>query len=233
MHASADAGPVDVVVDGETVVSGVEFSELSNGIAAPSVSSDYYEVPVSVGTTIEVQDSGGNAVISTTASQAGLQEDAQYTVVVAGAIAAQEQGADTPQPIVLRDRFQRELGDNEVGIRLVHGSGFAGAVDIYLNAPGTELQQEELLAQDFQFTSDFPGGFPGQFASQAVSEQGSVLVVTPHESTLRVLELPVGGDQEGGLSVSGGQYITGVAIDDPSSEPRVGALVQVDQPQEQ
>lgn len=222
MHASADAGAVDVLVDGETVASGFAFS---GEVANPAIS-QYLEVPVNAEAEIEVQDANGNTVFTTTAGAANLQEGAQYTVIVAGALAA---GDNTPQPIILRDRFEANLGSDQVGIRLVHGSAGAGAVDIYLTPPGTDLQNASPLVSNFQFTDDFPGGFAGQFAPQAVSQEGSVLSVTPAgEKQPVVLQLQVGGSE--GLPVQPGQYITGVAIDQPASDPPFSALVQVDVP---
>ncbi|MFP4227584.1 MAG: DUF4397 domain-containing protein [Salinivenus sp.] len=222
MHASADAGAVDVLVDGEVVASDVTFS---GETASPTIS-EYLNVPVTAESEIEVQDADGNEVFTTTAGAANLEEDAQYTVIVAGALAA---GDDTPQPIVLRDRFETDLGDDEVGIRLVHGSAGAGAVDIYLTPPGEDLQNADPLISDFQFTDSFPDGFAGQFAPQEVSQDGSELSVTPAgEKEPVVLQLQVGGDE--GLPVQAGQYITGIAIDQPENDPQVDALVQVDAP---
>lgn len=222
MHASPDIGAVNILVDGEEVATGVSFSrELTN----PSVS-EYYDVPVGSDADIEIQDSGGNTILTTNVDQADLDEDTRYTLVVAGAMSAPQ--AETPQEIILRDQYRDNLGDNDIGLRLVHGSGLAGAVDIYLNEPGTELTAQELIAENFQFTQDFPGGFAGQFASQPLSEDGSVLVVTPTGSTDRVLELPVGTSE--GLQVQAGMHVTGVAIDDPESDPPVGALVHIDTP---
>lgn len=221
MHASADAGAVDVLVNGQEVVSGVSFS----GETANPTVSEYLEVPVNAGAEIEVQDAGGNTVFSTTAGAANLQENGQYTVIVAGAVAA---GDNSPQPIVLRDRFETSLGNNQVGIRLVHGSADAGTVDIYLTPPGTNLENVDPLVSGFDFTEDFPGGFAGQFAPQAVSQEGSELSVTPAGSTQPVLQLLVGGSD--GLQVQPGQFITGVAIDNPQNDPPFGALVQVDMP---
>lgn len=222
MHASADAGAVDVLVDGEVVASGVSFS---GETAAPTIS-EYLDVPVTAESEIEVQDADGNTVFSNTVGDVGLQADAQYTVIVAGAVASD---GDTPKPVVLRDRFETDLGDDEVGIRLVHGSAGAGAVDIYLTPPGADLQDEEPLISEFEFTNSFPDGFAGQFAPQAVSQDGSELSVTPAGAKEPVvLQLQVGGDE--GLPVEPGQYITGVAIDQPQNDPPFGALVQVDAP---
>lgn len=221
MHASADAGPVTILADGEGVASNVTYS----GTTTQPTVSEYFEVPVRSDASIQVQDADGNAVISTTAGEAGFQEDAQYTVVVAGAASAPLQ---TPQPIVLRDRFETTLGAQQVGIRIIHASGFAGAVDVYLTPPGTNLENVDPLIPGFQFTQDFPGGFTGQFAPQDVTQEGSELSVTQAGSKQPVLQLRVGGDE--GLPVSPGQFITGVAVDAPQSDPPVGALIHVDVP---
>ena len=221
MHASPDAGAVSVLVDGEEVLSGVSFSGTTT---SPTVS-EYLDVPVSADAEIAVQDASGNTVLSTTAGSANLQEDNQYTVIVAGAAAAQ----NSPQAIVLRDQFRDDLGDSQIGLRLVHGAATPGAVDIYLNQPGTDLAQEELVTQNFQFGNDFPGGFRGQFAAQGLSGEGSELVVTPTGSTQAVLTLEIGTGPES-LQIRPGQHETGVAIDAPGSQAPAGALIQIDRP---
>jgi hypothetical protein len=225
MHASPDIGAVTIVADGEELQSGVSYSSTTT---SPAVT-DYFDVPVATDAEIAVQ-SGGSTILSTTAGDANLQEGNQYTVIVAGAQAAtQATGTAAPQPIVLRDQF-RDLGDGEVGIRIVHGSAFAGPVDVYLTSPGTSLGDANPLTSSFTFTDAFPTGFKGQFAPQPVSASGSVFTVTPPGDTTAVLQLPVGTGGTGSLPVSTGQYITGVAVDNPStSPPSAGALVHVDQ----
>lgn len=222
MHASPGAGQVSVVVDGNRVLEGVPFSAETQ---SPTVSG-YTNVPVGSDASIEVQDASGNTVVSTSAGSANLEENTQYTIIVAGAANAD----NAPEAIVLRDQLRENLGENEVALRLVHGAAMAGAVDIYRNQPGTELTQEEIIAQNFQFGADIPGGFAGQFLAQPLSEEGSVFVVTPTGETTRVLELPVGTGSEGSLEVQAGMYITAVAIDDPGSDAPAGALVQIDVP---
>ena len=223
MHASPGAGDVSVVVGGETILSEVSFS---GDIVNPTVS-DYEEISVGTDTEIEVQDASGATVLSTTAGAANLEEDNQYTIIVAGTPSAES----APRAIALRDQFRDDLGDSQIGLHLVHGAAMPGAVDIYLNAPGTDLTQEELITEDFQFGEDFPGEFAGQFAPQALSENGSVLVVTPTGQTTPVLELPVGTGSEGSLEVQPGMHLTGVAIDAPGSDNQpAGALIHIDAP---
>jgi hypothetical protein len=224
MHASPGAGEVSVVVGDETVLSGVPFSST---IASPTVS-DYQEVPVGSNTSIQVQNASGSTILSTTAGNANLEEDTQYTIIVAGTPSVE----NSPQAIVLRDQFRDDLGSNQIGLRLVHGgaSPALSPVDIYLNQPGTDLAEQELVTSDFEFGDDFPGGFPGQFAGQALSEDGSVLVVTPAGTTTPVLELPVGTGSGSSLPVQPGMHVTGVAIDAPGTDAPAGALVHIDTP---
>jgi hypothetical protein len=222
MHASPDAGAVSVLVDGEEVRSDVSFS---GTITSPAVT-EYLDVPVSADAEIAVQDASGNTVLSTTAGSANLQEDNQYTVIVAGATTAD----NSPQAIVLRDQFRDDLGESQIGLRLVHGAAtLETPVDIYLNQPGTDLAQDELVTQNFQFGNDFPGGFRGQFAARGLSSEGSELVVTPTGSTQAVLTLEIGTGPES-LQIRPGQHVTGVAIDAPGSQAPAGALIQVDSP---
>jgi hypothetical protein len=220
MHASAGVGgPVDILVGGEEVASDVSFSSETT---SPTVS-DYFSINVGSSTEIEVQDDGGNSLLSTDAASENLEEGNKYTVIVAGAATS----SNSPKAIVLQDQF-RELASDEVGIRLVHGSAEAGPVDIYLTAPGATLSNETPLAEDFMFTND-TGQFPGQFAPQQVTSSGSELSVTPAGNPGTVaLQLDVGTGDPGSLPVTSGQHITGVAIDAPDGG--VGALVLVETP---
>ncbi len=221
MHASAGAGPVDILVGGEEVASDVAFSsEITN----PTVS-EYVDVSVGSDTDIEVQDTDGNSVVSTNAADANLEEGNKYTIIVAGAASA----SNAPQAIVLRDQF-RDLESGKIGLRLVHGSANAGAVDVYLTPPGESLSDQYLLTEDFMFTSDFPGGFRGQFNPRSLSDSGRELRVTPANSTTEALQLDIGTGDSGSLDVSPGQHITGVAIDNPNTQSGVGALVLVENP---
>jgi hypothetical protein len=230
MHASPGAGPVNVAVDGEVVAENVSYSSETTN---PTVS-NYLEVPTASGTTIEVQNAGGEALLSANVpDDVALQEDRQYTVIVAGVGSSPVPNVDTPQLIVLQDRFdETNLDDNQIGLRIVHGSALAGEVDVYQTNPGTSLSDATPLVEDFAFTEDFPGTFAGQFTPQTLSGNGSVISVLPAGSTDPAdgLQLPVGTGSQGSLSVSAGQFITGVAVDAPGSNPPVGALIQIDTP---
>jgi len=219
MHASPGTGSVNVNVDGEQEAT-IPFS---NRTTSPSVS-DYVEVPVGAQTEISIENAEGT-LLSTTAGSQNLEADAKYTFIVAGAASSQQER----DLITLSDEFP-DLESDQVGIRLVHGSGFAGSVDVYLMPPGAPFAAVDPLVSSFGF-GNASGRFPGQFLPQPVSDQGSVLKVTPAGDTSNVaLRLEVGTGNQGALPTQAGQYITGVAADDLSgTTPSVGALVHVDE----
>ena len=151
VHASPNAGPVDVLVDGEEVASGFAFQgSATNPI--PNVSS-YVEVPIDVDATIEVQTANGDNVFTVNADQVNLEEGVRYTVLAAGAVGV----GGGPEPILLEDRFQ-DLSSNQIGLRLVHGSkgvqSQVGPVDVYLTPPNTDLSQVDPLIAGFEFGDD-------------------------------------------------------------------------------
>lgn len=205
VHASPDAGPVDVQVDGEDAATGFayEFDAQTLDVNA----SGYLDVPVDVDADIVVLDASGNQVLSVNADQADLEADTRYTVIVAGAASQQ----NSPQAILLEDDF-RDLGNDEIGLRLVHGSALAGNVDIYLGG--------NPLVQDFQFGQDTGVGFAGQFVAQALSGETQTVEVYPAgadpNTTDPALALAIGGNQ--GLPVQAGTYITGIAADVPDGQ---------------
>jgi len=212
VHASPDAGPVDVQVDGEDAATGFSYEFDAED---PTVinASGYLSVPVDVDADITVLGADGDQA-SINADQVGLEADTRYTVIVAGA-ASQD---NSPQAILLEDDF-RDLGSEEIGLRLVHGSALAGNVDIYLGG--------NPLVQDFQFGQDTGVGFAGQFVAQGLSGETQLVEVYPAgadpSTTEPALALPIGGNQ--GLPVQAGTYITGIAADVPdgSGSLEVGA----------
>lgn len=224
MHASADAGAVDVFVDDQEIQTGVEFGVTlpdpttgQNVSTSPTVSG-YFDVPVGVDAAIEVRDpSSGDAILTVNADQADLEADERYTVIVAGTVSPPS-GTSSPQTILLEDAFEAS-GSNQLFLRLVHGSALAGQVDVVLD--GTPV------VQNFTFGSA-SGSFPGQFIAIEVTGQTQTVEIQASSDGTTLLELPVGGDQ--GVPVEAGQFLTGVAIDVPGSNPPAGALIHVDPP---
>lgn len=224
VHASPNAGPVDVLVDGEEVASGFAFQgSATNPI--PNVSS-YVEVPIDVDATIEVQTANGDNVFTVNADQVNLEEGVRYTVLAAGAVGV----GGGPEPILLEDRFQ-DLSSNQIGLRLVHGSkgvqSQVGPVDVYLTPPNTDLSQVDPLIAGFEFGDDSSPNpsRPGLFIPRELSGEPQVVSITAAGSSEVLLPVQIGGD--GGLQVQSGQFITGIAADIPDGQGGVqaGALV--------
>jgi hypothetical protein len=123
VHASPDAGAVDVLVDGRAILTNVQYKQtldytpVSSGghvvaVRATGTSTDAFSVPVALG------------------------DGASYTVVARGRAAATGGnfglGAD-----VLADDASPATG--RAGLRVVHAAPGAVAVDLYLTAPGASL----------------------------------------------------------------------------------------------
>ena len=119
VHASPDAPSVDVLVDDVQVLSAVPYLG----------SSSYLEVPAG-SPNIKVNAAGS----STTVIDADLLVTAgtDYTVIAGGLVS-------DIAPIVLEDdRTAPPAGNAKV--RAVHGAPSAPAVDIYVTAPGADLE---------------------------------------------------------------------------------------------
>lgn len=118
VHASADAPNVDVRVDDVIVLSDVAFT----------VASGYLEVE-SGERNVKVQPTG--TTVNAINADVDLENGAYYTVIAAGAVA-------TIAPIVLEDDLSAPAAGN-VKVRLVHAAPAAGNVDIYVTAPGADI----------------------------------------------------------------------------------------------
>jgi len=231
VHASPDAGPVDIFLNDEEVAGDVAFQGTQQN-PVPLVS-DYFDIPVGVEAVIDVRDQDGNVVagpLNVDDQSVNLVEDAQYTVIVAGAV-----GAGGPEAVLLRDRFQG-AADDGIGLRLVHGSARAdaafGPVDIYVEPPETDLSTVDPLLASFEFTDNSGTallGTDGAFAPQALSGETQIVSITAAGSSQAALEVPIGGSQ--GFPLEAGQYVTGIAADVTWGELGVGALVIAEDPQ--
>lgn len=229
VHASPNAGPVNVLVDGEEVASDFAFQGSATN-PFPNVS-PYVAVPIDVDAEIEVQTASGNTVFTVNADQVSLEENVRYTVLAAGAVGV----GGGPEPILLEDRFQ-DLSSGQIGLRLVHGSkgvqSQVGPVDIYLTPPNTDLSQVNPLISGFEFGDDSSPNpsRPGLFLPRELSGEAQVVSVTPAGGSQAALQVQIGGD--GGLQVQPGQFITGIAADIPDGDGgvRPGALVIAESP---
>jgi hypothetical protein len=224
VHSAPDAGAVDVFLNSEEVAGDFSYSP------SPVNVSGYFDIPVGTDAVVEVRPAGSDEAVQTiNVDQANLLADARYTVIVAGATAAQ---TEAPEAILLRDQFPN-LDGGGIGLRLVHGSAlaadaFPNGVDVYIAESGQDtLSTANRLVPDFEFTQDSGArllGTSGAFAPRQLTTdvRQSVYVTAAGDSTQPALEVPIG---PGGLEISEGQYVTGIAADlpDGSGGLEVGA----------
>lgn len=116
IHASPDAPAVDVYLDGELALEGVEFGQFSGWIAVPA---GEHQVQVTA-----AGDDAANAVIDATVE---LAADAAYHVAATGHLAD-----ITPQIYQVNLSDLDAMGDPMARIRVIHTSPDAPAVDIAL-----------------------------------------------------------------------------------------------------
>ena len=134
IHASADAPPVNVRVGKNN-----EITDLDYG-----TSSGY--VPVRVGNrklAVEAIIPGGNADVITV-DRFNFKRDERYNVLAINDTAAID--------ALVVEESAGEPGAGEVAIAVVHAASVAGAVDVYVTAPGTNVND---VAPNFGF--DFTG----------------------------------------------------------------------------
>ena len=218
-HASADAGAIAVVANGEDVVSDVSYS---SQLASPTVT-EYQDVPTEG--TIEVRDESGSALA--TADASALEVDSKYTVVVGrGVQAGNDAGRDTPQALVLRDDLPEPASD-EASFRVVHTSAnlSAGASprDVFLVPPEDSTQEENRIGSGVAFGETWPASPAGTYEVRSIPDEGRVLTVPTPEGPL---ELPFGTE---GQSVPLGRSATYVIIDKaPDEQFPFAAAVHVD-----
>ena len=209
LHASPGAGDLTIVADGNEVASGLSFRR---EFANPSIT-DYRDVPADGA--IEVQGDDGTVLASVDAGP--IDADQQYTVVVTGDAA---DGRSAPQAVVLSDDLP-DLGDDEVGLRFVHASAEAPAIDLFQVPAGGTTGDDNRIASGMTFTETVPAS--GDFSVRSVPESGFVWTVPTSAGDIR---FPVGTE---GQSLPTGRYATALVIDTEAGAGfPVAGLVQVD-----
>jgi len=118
VHAATDAPNVDVVVDGATVLSNVPFG----------AASDY--LPVDAGNRqLQVRPAGSSTAVID--ANQDLEDGSDYTVIASGLVA-------NISALALRDDNAVPAA-GQIRLRVVHGAPSAPAVDVYVTAPGADL----------------------------------------------------------------------------------------------
>jgi uncharacterized protein DUF4397 len=177
VHASPDAPNVDVLVDDAEVLSDVPYLTVS----------DYLDVPAG-DQTLKVNAVGtATTVIDADVS---LVDGTDYTVIASGLVEALE-------PIVLQDDNSAPTAGN-ARVRAIHGAPGAPAVDIYVTAPGADLETTIPLLANVEF---------GDVADYIEAPAGDYQVrVTPAGTKTVVID-------SGTLTLSSGQVRTTIAVD--------------------
>ena len=189
VHDSPDAPNVDVVVNGDTVATNVPYKAASPYLPVRSGATEIKVRPT--GTTTDVIDAKITAA-----------EKTDYTVLATNLVASIE-------PLVLTDD-NTPPASGKVKVRLVHGAPSAPPVDIYVTAPGADINAATPTLTNVPFKA----------ASAYLSvDAGSYQVrVTPTGTKIVVID-------SGTLALTAGQIRTAVAVDNTGGGAPFSAIV--------
>lgn len=123
LHASPDAPAVNILVNGDAVIEGLDYR---SGSGFLNVNPGSYDLAV------EAIIPGGNAVVIDV-SDVALASNTDYTVIAIGTVA----GASL-EPLVISNMRSRVPG-GQLRAQVVHAAPNAPAVDVYVTAPGVGL----------------------------------------------------------------------------------------------
>lgn len=192
VHASPDAPDVDVLLDDTVVLSDVPYLAASDYLEAPA---GEHNVKVNAaGTTTTVID-----------EDVTLDDGADYTVIASDLVAALT-------PIVLEDDNSTPAAGN-ARVRAIHGAPSAPTVDVYVTAPGADLEGETPVLTGVEF---------GDVADYLEVPAGDYQVrVTPAGTKIVAID-------SGTLTLVSGQVRTAIAVDAPGGGAPFDLLVLAD-----
>ncbi len=192
VHASPDAPNVDVLVDGATALTDVPFRAASGYLEVNGGERRAQVNPT--GTTTSVID----AVLT-------LMKTRAYTVLAVDRVAAI--GA-----LVLEDD-RSAPGAGNVRVRLVHAAPSAGDVDVYVTAPGADLN----------LATPTIAGFAFKAASSYLEVPAGAYRVRITLAGTKTVAIDTGA-----LNLTAGTVATGVAVDPRPGQSAFGALLLTD-----
>jgi len=134
VHASPDAPAVDIVVNGDVLVPGLEFPDATGFVEVPGGT---YDVSVTV--------AGNPGAIAIGPVDLDLMAGERYSVLAVGELAAIE-------PLILTDDPRRVSTNAKV--RIVHASPTAADVDIYVTAVGADINAEVPTLENIAFKAN-------------------------------------------------------------------------------
>ncbi|WP_267640623.1 DUF4397 domain-containing protein [Haloarchaeobius amylolyticus] len=186
IHASPDAPDVDVLVDGDLVLSNVPFGTVSEYLALETGEHD-----------VEITKAGepDTVVFSETIDLA----EGKFTIMALGEI-----GAATFQPQAFEDMATAPMED-EVAIRLIHASPDAPEVDVVLVA-----LKEEITPDDIQVVEQLSFGSASEYlTSQPGPHAIEVYPAIDPESPPEAPPEPVATAE---VDLQGGKAYSGIAL---------------------
>lgn len=189
VHASADAPEVDIAVDNAEVLMNVPFATGSDYLLLPSAT---YNIDVSA-------SANSQSVIN---ADLMFEPTWDYTIAAVNSLANIE-------PLVLNDDNSQPAAGN-VKVRLVHAAPSAGLVDIYVTAPGTDINGISPTISDFDFKDD--SGY-----LEVPAGDYRVRITLADTKTVAI--------DTGTLSLAAGQIRTAFALDPAPGSTDFGALL--------
>jgi uncharacterized protein DUF4397 len=177
VHASPDAPAVDVLVDNTEALSDVSYL----------TASDYVELADGAHN-VKVNAAGTSTTVID--ADVDLTDGSDYTVIASGLIEAIE-------PIVLEDDNSTPAAGT-ARVRAIHGAPSAPAVDIYVTAPGADLDAASPALSNVAF---------GDVADYLEVPAGDYQVRVTAAGTKTVVI------DSGALTLASGQVRTAIAVD--------------------
>ncbi|MEJ2604393.1 MAG: DUF4397 domain-containing protein [Gammaproteobacteria bacterium] len=133
LHASPDAPAVNIIVNGETALTEVDYT----------VGSGFLPVTEKTSLQVEAIIPGGNAVVIDESLDLDFTTD--YTVIAVGDVAA------PVAPLVVANPTDDRLTPGSFFAQVVHAAPDAPAVDIYVTTPGADLTASAPAATDVAY----------------------------------------------------------------------------------
>jgi hypothetical protein len=192
VHASPDAPNVDVLIDGAAVLTDVPFGAASAYL------------PVEAGDReLQVRAAGTSTVVIDDGQY--LDDGSDYTVIASGLVAG-------ISALALADDNSAPAA-GQIKLRVVHGAPSAPAVDVYVTAPGADLNAATptLTSVPFRAASDYLEVPAGNYQIR-VTVAGTKMVAI----------------DTGTLTLSAGQVRTAIALDAPGGGAPFSALLLAD-----
>jgi hypothetical protein len=203
VHASPDAGPVDVLADGAVVVANAPYEAVATLDDLPAATYD-----------IEVRPTGGDETTTVFQADVALDAGVAADAIAIGSVADPVAIEGTEFTVLVAADDPRSIATDSK-LRLIHGSVAAEAVDVFVVATGAPVTG---------VTPDAAGVVLGGNSGYGLIAPGAYdVVVTPAgDDTVEALRLPV--------TLAAGDVITGIVIDDIAAPGTFKAIVLDDSP---